>query len=60
VRAALEDGRLAPDRWQNYLKLRDELAAAADSLEAQMRRKSEARVLTKALTRRLGEKYGKH
>lgn len=60
VRAALEDGRLAPDRWQNYLKLRDELAAAADSLEAQMRRKNEGRVLTKALTRRLGEKYGKH
>ena len=60
VRAALQDGRLAPERWQNYLKLRDELAAAADSLEAQMRRKSEARVLTKTLTRRLGEKYGKH
>jgi ribosome biogenesis GTPase len=59
VRAALEDGRLDPERWQNYLKLRDELAAAADSLEAQMRRKSEARVLTKALTRRLNEKYGK-
>ncbi|HJT99512.1 MAG TPA: ribosome small subunit-dependent GTPase A [Rhodanobacteraceae bacterium] len=59
VRAALEDGRLDPERWQNYRKLRDELAAAADSLEAQMRRKSEARVLTKALTRRLNEKYGK-
>jgi ribosome biogenesis GTPase len=59
VRAALEDGRLDPERWQNYLKLRDELAAAADSLEAQMRRKSEERVLTKALTRRLKEKYGK-
>jgi ribosome biogenesis GTPase len=60
VRAALEDGRLDPERWQNYLKLRDELAAAADSLEAQMRRKGEARVLTKALTRRLNEKYGRH
>jgi len=59
VRAALADGRLAPERWQNYLKLRDELAAAADSLEAQMRRKGEARVLTKALTRKLNEKYGK-
>ncbi|HEY6985707.1 MAG TPA: ribosome small subunit-dependent GTPase A [Rhodanobacteraceae bacterium] len=59
VRAALEDGRLSQERWQNYEKLRDELAAAADSLEAQMRRKSEARVLTKALTRRLNEKYGK-
>ena len=60
VRAALEDGRLDPQRWQNYLKLRDELAALADSLEAQMRRKSEDRVLTKALTRRLNEKYGRH
>jgi len=59
VRAALADGRLAPERWANYQKLRDELAAAADSLEAQMRRKSEARVLTKALTRKLNEKYGK-
>jgi ribosome biogenesis GTPase len=60
VRAALEDGRLDPARWHNYLKLRDELAAAADSLEAQMRRKNEARVLTKALTRRLNEKSGRH
>ena len=59
VRAALADGRLDPERWQNYLKLRDELAAAADSLEAQMRRKSETRVLTKALGKRLGEKYGR-
>lgn len=59
VRAALADGRLAPERWQNYLKLRDELLVAADNLEVQMRRKSESRVLTKALGRRLGEK-GKH
>lgn len=59
VRAALEDGRLDGERWRNYLKLRDELAAAADSLEAQLRRKGEDRVLTKALTRRLNEKYGK-
>ena len=60
VRAALEDGRLDGERWHNYLKLRDELAVAAESLEAQLRRKSESRVLTKALNRRLGEKYGKH
>ena len=60
VRAALADGRLDPERWQNYQKLRGELAAAADSLEAQMRRKSEDRVLTKALTRRLNEKSGRH
>lgn len=60
VRAALEDGRLDNARWHNYLKLRDELAAAADSLEVQLRRKSESRVLTKALGRRLDEKYGRH
>jgi ribosome biogenesis GTPase len=59
VRAALADGRLDPERFANYQKLRGELTAAADSLEAQMRRKSEARVLTKSLTRRLSEKYGK-
>ena len=59
VRAALADGRLGNPRWQNYLKLRDELAAAADSLEARLRRNSETRVLTKALGRRLTEKYGK-
>lgn len=59
VRAAIDDGRLDPARWQNYLKLRDELAAAADTLEAQMRRKSESRVLSKALGKRLNEKYGR-
>jgi len=59
VRAALDDGRLEAERWRNYLKLRGERAAAADSLEAQLRRKGEDRVLTKALTRRLNEKYGK-
>ncbi len=60
VQAALANGDLDASRWQNYLKLRGELAAAADSFEAQLRRKSEARVLTKALGRRLDEKYGKH
>ncbi len=58
VRTALADGSLDPARWQNYLKLRDELAAAADTLEAQLRRKSETRVLTKSLGKRLTEKYG--
>lgn len=60
VRAALEDGRLDSERWHSYLKLRNELAATAESLEAQMRRKSESRVLTKALGKRLDEKYGRH
>ena len=60
VRAALDDGRLDGNRWHNYLKLRGELAAAADSLEAQLRRRSETRVLTKSLGKRLDEKYGRH
>jgi ribosome biogenesis GTPase len=60
VRAALADGRLDGARWHNYQKLRDELASAADSLETQLRRKSENRVLSKALGRRLDEKYGRH
>lgn len=60
VRAALEDGRLDNARWHNYLKLRGELAEAADNLETLLRRKGENRVLTKALGRRLDEKYGHH
>lgn len=60
VRAALDDGRLDAERWHSYQKLRDELANAAESLESQLRRKSESRVLTKALGRRLDEKYGRH
>ncbi|HET9031663.1 MAG TPA: ribosome small subunit-dependent GTPase A [Dokdonella sp.] len=57
VRAALEDGRLDNARWHNYLKLRDELSVAADSLETQLRRKTENRVLTKSLSRRSDEKF---
>lgn len=43
VQAALEEGRLAPERWRNYEKLRDELAATADALEARMWRRGEGR-----------------
>src|SRR5690606_12670472 len=60
VRAALDDGRLDAARWHNYQKLRDELAVAADTLESRLRRKGEERVLTRALGRRLDEKYGRH
>ncbi|MBU6199358.1 MAG: ribosome small subunit-dependent GTPase A [Xanthomonadaceae bacterium] len=59
VRAALESGELDPTRWQAWLKLRDEIAAASDVLEAQLKRKSAARVANKALGKRLTEKYGR-
>jgi ribosome biogenesis GTPase len=60
VRAALDSGALDPARWSSFSKLRAELAAANDTLEAQLRRKSQARVANKALNKRLGEKYGGH
>lgn len=60
VRAALESGDLDAARWQAWLKLRDELAAAGDALEAQLKRKSSARVANKALGKRMAEKYGRH
>ena len=58
VRAALESGLLDRERWPAYLKLRDELAAASDTLEAQLKRKAHARVANKALGKRLVDKYG--
>ena len=59
VRAALEAGSLDQERWQAYLKLRDELTAASDALEAQLKRKAHARVANKALGKRLIDKYGR-
>jgi len=59
VRAALDSGELDAQRWAAYLKLRDELAAASDALEAQLKRKAVARVANKALGKRLADKYGR-
>ncbi|MHB8679283.1 MAG: ribosome small subunit-dependent GTPase A [Rudaea sp.] len=59
VRVALESGELDSARWQAWLKLRDEIAAASDALEAQLKRKVAARVANKALGKRLTEKYGR-
>jgi len=58
VRAALDSGELDAARWANFLKMRDELAATNDALEAQLKRKGQARVANKALNKRLNEKYG--
>lgn len=60
VRAAIERGELDEERFLNYLKLRDEVAAAADKLAARLTQKSGARIQVKALNKRLDEKYGKH
>jgi ribosome biogenesis GTPase / thiamine phosphate phosphatase len=58
VRAALDSGELDPERWASYQKLRDELQTQASNLEAQLKRKSDAKVLNKSLGKRLNEKYG--
>jgi ribosome biogenesis GTPase len=57
VRAALDSGVLDAARWANFLKMRDELSATNDTLEAQLKRKGQARVANKALNKRLMEKY---
>lgn len=60
VRAAVERGELDAGRLANYLKLRDEVAGAADKLATRLADKASARVQVKALHKRLDEKYGKH
>lgn len=59
VRAAVESGALDPARLANYLKLRDEVAGAADKLAARLAQKAEAKVQGRALQKRLNDKYGK-
>lgn len=60
VRAAIEAGTLDPDRYANYLKLRDEVAGAASKLATRRAQKAEEKVLGKALNKRLDDKYGRH
>ena len=57
IGAAIEAGTLDPARVANYLKLRDEIAGAADRLATRLAQKSDARVQNKALRKRLDEKY---
>lgn len=59
VRAAIESGKLDPDRYAHYLKLRNEVAGAAGKLATRLAQKSQERVAGKALNKRLDDKYGK-
>jgi ribosome biogenesis GTPase len=58
VQAALAEGRLERGRWDNWVKLRGELAAARASLAAQPARKRHEKTLTRALGKRLIDKSG--
>ena len=60
VRAAIQAGTLDAQRFANYLKLRDEVAGAADKLAARLAQKQGAKVQGKALNKRLDDKYGRH
>jgi ribosome biogenesis GTPase len=64
VRAAIEEGRLDPERYANYLKLRDEVAGAASKLATRMAQKSDENVSArgtqgKASNRRPDERHGR-
>jgi len=56
VRAAIEDDTLDEARYLHFLKLRDEVEAAAVTQAA---RRAEERVANKALGKRLKDKYGR-
>ncbi|HJW47773.1 MAG TPA: ribosome small subunit-dependent GTPase A [Lysobacter sp.] len=60
VRAAIEAGRLDPQRFANFLKLSDEVAAAANKAATRRVQKAEEKVQGKALNKRLDDKYGRH
>ncbi|MDQ2703322.1 MAG: ribosome small subunit-dependent GTPase A [Pseudomonadota bacterium] len=60
VRAAIEAGTLDASRYANYIKLRDEVAGAANQLATRLAQKSEAKVVTRALHKRLDDKHGRH
>jgi len=60
VRTAIQAGTLDAARFANYLKLRDEVAGAANQLATRLAQKSDAKVAGKAFHKRLDEKYGKH
>jgi ribosome biogenesis GTPase / thiamine phosphate phosphatase len=59
VRAAIERGDLDEARFRNYLKLKDEVAAASDRLASRLADKQESKVQSRALHKRLDDKYGK-
>ena len=60
VRAAIEAGRLDPQRFANFLKLSGEVAVAADKAAGRRAQKADEKVQGKALNKRLDEKYGRH
>jgi ribosome biogenesis GTPase len=57
VRAAIEAGTLDAARFTNYLKLRDEVAGAADKLATRLAQKADPRTSGKPTNKRPPSKY---
>lgn len=60
VRAAIATGALDPARFANYLKLRDEVAGAADQLALRLAQQAAERKQGKVPNKRPNDKHGKH
>ena len=60
VRAAIEAGKLDPQRFANFLKLSEEVASAANKAANRRAQKADEKVQVKALNKRLDDKYGRH
>ena len=59
IRAAIDAGTLDRARFANYLKLRDEVAGAANVLATRLAQKSDPRMQGRPSNKRLDDKYGK-
>jgi ribosome biogenesis GTPase len=60
VRAAIETGTLAADRYAHFLKLRDEVAGAASKLATRRAQATDDKTSSKTLQQRTNDKYGRH
>jgi ribosome biogenesis GTPase / thiamine phosphate phosphatase len=60
VRAAIDAGTLAAARYAHYLKLRDEVAGAANKLATRLAQQSDAKAPGKPSSKRSDEKYGRY
>jgi ribosome biogenesis GTPase / thiamine phosphate phosphatase len=60
VRGAIDNGTLDPARYSHYLKLRDEVADAANKLATRLAQQSDAKAQGKPSSKRPDDKYGRH
>jgi ribosome biogenesis GTPase len=59
VRAAIESGTLAADRYAHFLKLRDEVAGAASKLATRLAQKADEKPAGKPTVKRADDRNGR-